>query len=214
MAYRQATFSLLFFVGTVFVAMVAVPQLLEASGTSVFIDTNSKNVPVISQNFHHEINRWINKNIIPLHLKTSYQYLAMATYFDRSDVALPGFSKYCRALSEKERGNADYFMSYLNKRGGYTEFRDIEAPTTIKWSNGLDVMYDILETEKDIVEKLRRLHTRAAKNEDPHTTHIIEDRFIDRSIKLIKEVGDHIGNLQQMTGTNYGLAEYIFDMDL
>ncbi|KAL4231426.1 hypothetical protein ACF0H5_009003 [Mactra antiquata] len=213
MAYRQGTFSLIFFIGTIIVAMVQLPGILEVSGTSTMIDTGNSWVPTISQNFHSDTNRYINKQIIPQHMKASYQYLAMASYFDRSDVALPGFSKYCRLLSYKELENANFFMNYINKRGGEITFRAIEAPDAVRWSNGLDVMFDILETEKSNNEKLRRLHDKASK--DPHMTHVIEDRFLDRSVKLIKEIGDHIANLERMVATDtYSIGEFVFDKDL
>jgi len=41
----------------------------------------------------------------------------MGFYYDRDDVALPGFSKYFKKQSEEEREHAEKFMTYLNKRG-------------------------------------------------------------------------------------------------
>lgn len=42
MAYRQGTFSLLFFIGTVLVAMVSVSGFLDGSGTIVAKESDSK----------------------------------------------------------------------------------------------------------------------------------------------------------------------------
>jgi hypothetical protein len=45
-------------------------------------------------------------------------------------------------------------------------------------------------------------------------THIIEDKYLDPQVDIIKEISDHIANLSKMMGENYGLGEYMFDNDL
>lgn len=44
----------------------------------------------------------------------------------------------------------------------------MKAPSEDKWMNGLDALYDILETEKKLNVKLRYLHRQASKHDDPH----------------------------------------------
>ena len=48
----------------------------------------------------------------------SYVYQSIAFYFDREDVALPGFSKFFKHRSEEKREHAEEFMKYVNLRGG------------------------------------------------------------------------------------------------
>ena len=48
-----------------------------------------------------------------------------ANYFSRADVALPGFAKYFKRASEREMDNANDLMDYVNKRGGYLDYKDI-----------------------------------------------------------------------------------------
>ena len=45
-------------------------------------------------------------------------------------------------------------------------------------------------------------------------THILEDKFMDPQVDIIKEISDHIANLSKMMGQNYGLGEYLFDKEL
>lgn len=45
-------------------------------------------------------------------------------------------------------------------------------------------------------------------------TFILEDHFLDPKVNNIKEIGDHIANLERMLGENYGLGEYMFDKEL
>ncbi|XP_045189000.2 ferritin light chain, oocyte isoform-like [Mercenaria mercenaria] len=211
-ANRQATFSFLFFIGSLLISVIIVPGIPEASGSTQ--KKLVKDVPLVSQNINSQLIRLINKNVISDHLDASYRFLSMSIYFGRADVALPGFSKYFRKLSDRKLENANFLMSYLNKRGGYVELRTVEAPTRNHWLDGLDAMYTALEIEKSINGKLLHLQKQAAKHEDPHVTHTVEDKLLDPTVDLIKEIGDHITNLSRMMGENYGLGEYMFDKDL
>lgn len=48
-------------------------------------------------------------------------------YFDRDDVALPGFRKYFKKSSDEERGHAEKLMKYQNMRGGRIVLKAIEV---------------------------------------------------------------------------------------
>ena len=50
-----------------------------------------------------------------------------AFYFDRDDVALPGFYKYFSKASEEEREHAEKLMKYQNKRGGRIVLQNIQV---------------------------------------------------------------------------------------
>jgi len=70
----------------------------------------------VRQNFHIETEAAINAQI-NIELAASYLYQSLAFYFDRDDVALPGFSKLFKKHSEEEHEHAGKLMAYLNKRG-------------------------------------------------------------------------------------------------
>jgi len=48
-------------------------------------------------------------------------------YYDRDDVALKGFKKYFKMLSEGEREQAERLMKYQNKRGGRVVLQPIQV---------------------------------------------------------------------------------------
>ena len=73
-------------------------------------------VSQVRQNFHEETEAAINAQI-NMELTASYAYQSMGFYYDRDDVALPGFSKHFKKQSEEEREHAEKLMSYMNKRG-------------------------------------------------------------------------------------------------
>jgi ferritin heavy chain len=56
------------------------------------------------------------------------QYHAMSAYFDRDNVALPGFAKYFRDQSEEEKGHAQKLIDFQNTRGGRVKLLPLAAP--------------------------------------------------------------------------------------
>uniref|UniRef100_A0A8W8JW36 Ferritin n=1 Tax=Magallana gigas TaxID=29159 RepID=A0A8W8JW36_MAGGI len=63
------------------------------------------------QNYHQESEAGINRQI-NMELYACYTYQSMAYYFDRDDVALPGFSKFFKNSSDEEREHAEKLMKY------------------------------------------------------------------------------------------------------
>jgi ferritin heavy chain len=164
----------------------------------------------IRQNFSADAEAALNKQI-NMELTASYTYQSMAFYFDRHDVALPGFSKFFKHNSEEEREHAEKFMSYLNKRGGRVTYGDVKAPQT-EWGTGLDALNAALQLERDVNESLLNLHAVATANNDPHLSDFLESEFLDEQVEAIKKLGDLITRLKRAGPT--GLGEYLFDKDL
>jgi len=55
----------------------------------------------VRQNFSQECENGINEQI-NMELTASYIYQSLAFYFDRDDIALPGFSEFYKHNSEEE----------------------------------------------------------------------------------------------------------------
>lgn len=87
---------------------------------------------VVRQNYHAECETFINRQI-HIELSASYAYQSMAMYFDRDDVALPGFHHFFSKCSEEEREHAEKFMKYQNKRGGRIVLQDVQKPEKGEW---------------------------------------------------------------------------------
>ena len=125
------------------------------------------------QNFAAEVEAAINKQI-NLELYASYCYLSMAYYFDRDDVALPGFHKFFTKQSDEERGHAQKFMKYQNQRGGRIVLQNVNKPSLDDWGSGIDAMQAALHLEKTVNQSLLDLHKLAATHNDAQvglTTH-------------------------------------------
>ena len=165
----------------------------------------------VRQNFHEESEKAINDQI-NLELTASYVYQSMAFYYDRDDVALPGFHKFHKHNSEEEREHAEKLMKYLNKRGGRVVLQDVKRPDRDEWGNGLQSLEAALDLEKKVNQSLLNLHTLAQQHNDAHLTDYLEEEFLDEQVESIKKLSDMITKLKR-AGPE-GLGEYLFDKDL
>ncbi|PVD28424.1 hypothetical protein C0Q70_11011 [Pomacea canaliculata] len=163
----------------------------------------------VRQNYHSESEAGINRQI-NMELYASYCYLSMAYYFDRDDVALKGFHKYFKKMSDEEREHAEKLMEFQNKRGGRIVLQDVKKPDRDEWGTGLDAMQVALSLEKSVNQALLDLHEVASNHKDAQMTDFLEGEFLQEQVKSIKELGDHITNLKRV---GPGLGEYMFDKE-
>ncbi|WP_411025222.1 ferritin family protein, partial [Salmonella sp. s54836] len=91
------------------------------------------------QNFHPESEEGINKQI-NTELYAFYNYLSLAYYFQRYDVALPGFHKTFKKRSQEELEHAQMFMEYQNQRGGSIVLQPLNKPSKDKWGTTVEAM--------------------------------------------------------------------------
>ncbi|MFG1580539.1 50S ribosomal protein L19e, partial [Staphylococcus aureus] len=129
------------------------------------------------QNFHVESEAGINKQI-NMELYASYVYQSMYMYFDRDDVALPGFAKYFKHNSEEEREHAEKLMKYQNKRGGRIVLQDIQKPDRDEWGSPLEAMQTTLALGKSVNQALLDLHKIADKHDKKIDKHLYHELYM------------------------------------
>jgi len=161
------------------------------------------------QNFHADCEAAINKQI-NLELYSSYVYLSMATFFNRDDVALPGFHKYFKKNSLEEREHAQRFIDYQNTRGGRVVFMDIQKPPRDEWGTPLEAMEEALKLEKEVNASLLNRHRISTDRNDPQLCDFLETHYLQEQIDAIKEISDHITQLKRV---GPGLGEYMYDRE-
>jgi len=165
---------------------------------------------LIKQNYHSECEAMVNKQI-NLELYASYVYQSMAWYFDRDDVALPGFHKFFKESSEEERGHAEQFMKFQNARGGRVVLQGIEKPERDEWGSGVEAMQMALALEKNVNQVLLDLHKLCSQHGDGHMTNFLESNFLDEQVDSIKQLAGFVAQLKRM---GPGLGEQMFDKEL
>jgi ferritin heavy chain len=160
-------------------------------------------------NYHSDSEAGVNKQI-NIELYASYVYMSMGYYFERDDVALPGFAKFFKHASEEEREHATKLMKFQNDRGGRIVLQNIQKPEKDSWGSGLEAMEAALALEKFNNQSLIDLHATASHNNDAHMCDFLEDHYLKEQVKSIKEMSDYITNLRRV-GT--GLGEFMFDKE-
>jgi len=161
------------------------------------------------QNYAPECEAGVNKQI-NMELYAHYVYTSMAFYFDRDDVALPGFHNFFKKSAAEESDHAQKFMAFQNKRGGRVVLKDIKKPDQDEWGSGLEAMKAALDLEKQVNQSIIDLHKLAGEKGDNHMTQFL-DEFLDEQVNGIKEIADHITRL---TRAGPGLGEHLYDKEL
>lgn len=168
------------------------------------------NVSQCRQNFHADSEAGINKQI-NLELFASYTYMSMASYFDRDDVAFPGFHEFFKKQSEEEREHSLLLQKFQNQRGGRVVLQPIAKPAQDSWESPLAAATAALELEKSVNQSLLNLHKLADSHTDAQMCDWIESHFLTEQVEAIKELGDMITRLKRCGS---GLGQYIFDRAL
>jgi len=163
----------------------------------------------VRQNYDQECEAGVNKQI-NLELYASYVYLSMAYYFDRDDVALPGFFKFFKKSSDEEREHAQKLMKFQNERGGRIVLQNIEKPALQEWGSCVDAMQTALQLERNVNQALLDLHKLSEVKGDAHMMDFLETHYLTEQVEAIKELGGYVTNLKRV-GT--GLGEYMFDKE-
>ena len=93
-------------------------------------------------------------------------FIPQSHYFDRDDVALPGFAKYFKKAADKEKEHTEKLMKFQVQRGGRIILNDIKKPAKDEWGTGLDAMVAAQEVERTVNQALLDLHKIADKHGD------------------------------------------------
>ncbi|XP_057829788.1 ferritin-2, chloroplastic [Cryptomeria japonica] len=148
---------------------------------------------------------------INVEYNVSYIYHALFAYFDRDNVALPGFAKYFKDASDEERDHAVKLMQYQNIRGGKVKLQSILMPVMEfdhpEKGDALYAMELALSLEKLNNEKLLRLHSVAAQCNDAQMTDFIEGNFLAKQVEDIKKVSEYVAQLRRI-GKGHGVWHF------
>lgn len=164
----------------------------------------------VRQNYDWQCEDAINTHI-QLCLYASYEYMSMAVYFDRDDVAQENFKRFFLTKSHNCQTSAEMFMHLQNKRGGCISLQDIARPERDSWHGGFQAMECAFHMEMLINQSLLNMHEVAKEKGDPHLCHFLEQNCLDQQVDILKEMSGYLTNLRQMGAIEHNLAEYLFD---
>ncbi|KAH0631107.1 hypothetical protein JD844_005209 [Phrynosoma platyrhinos] len=165
--------------------------------------------PQVNQNYSVDCEAAVNC-MVTLELYASYTYLSMSYYFNRDDVALKHVAAFFNKESLKKRGDAEKLLKYQNERGGCIILQDVQKPEKDEWENSLEAFQSALKLEEILNQALLDLHKLALQKVDPHMCDFLKS-FLEDEVKTIKQLGDHISNLQRLEVPQNGIGEHLFD---
>ncbi|XP_040603877.1 ferritin light chain 1-like [Mesocricetus auratus] len=148
----------------------------------------------IRQNYSTEVEAAMNC-LVNLHLRASYTYLSLGYYFDRDDVALDGVGYFFRELAEEKREDAECLLKFQNDHGGCALFQDVQKPSQDEWGKTQEAMEAALALEKNLNQAFLDLHSLGSGRTDPHLCDFLESHFLDKEVKLLKKMGNHLTNI-------------------
>lgn len=148
---------------------------------------------------------------INVEYNVSYVYHALYAYFDRDNVGLKGFAKFFNDSSLEERGHAEMFMEYQNKRGGRVKLQSILMPVSEfdheEKGDALHAMELALSLEKLTNEKLLKLQSVGVKNNDVQLVDFVESEFLGEQVEAIKKISEYVAQLRRI-GKGHGVWHF------
>ncbi|KAK3738697.1 hypothetical protein RRG08_019661 [Elysia crispata] len=156
-------------------------------------------------------------------LTSGYSYLAMASFYRRADVALPGFVKLMTGLFEKDQNFAQDLISYLQQRGESLHLHDIERSTYYedlvlhlgKRTGKLGLERALIETKSVNEYVLETINQASSHPADPHRRHFLEDGVLDYKVSTIKRLALLLHRLETFPDLEeYFIGEYSMDLEL
>lgn len=187
-----------------------VPIAVDDKQTAVHSSSAQATGVKFRQNFAETPENLLNLQV-QMELSASHAYSTMAAYFDRADVALPGFREWAKKQSEEEREHAEKFIEYLNLRGGDYVPMAIAKPEKTSWSSALEAMEHALTMEMQVNKALLRLHKAADEAGDPQMCDFLESNYLTEQVESINHIAKVV---RKLIRAGPGLGEYTVDREM
>ncbi|XP_035583781.1 ferritin light chain-like [Zalophus californianus] len=121
-----------------------------------------------------------------MHLRASYPYLSLGSYFDSEEVALEDMGSFFLELAEEKLEGAEHLLKMPNQCGSLVL---VPKPSQDEWGKALDAIEAILVLEKNRNLTLLDLHALGSALAVPHLCDFLENHFLDEAVKCIKKMG-------------------------
>ena len=142
---------------------------------------------MINQKIEVAINRQINHE-----MAAAYNYLAMAAYLERRDLA--GFAKWMLMQRDEELTHAMRLFTYLLDRGGCVDLAAVQKPQA-DFDSVQAVFAKALEQERANTASIHELYALAIKLDDYATQSHLK-WFLDEQVEEEKIMGEALTHLE------------------
>jgi ferritin heavy chain len=150
---------------------------------------------------------------IHLEWKSWFFFRKLAADSLRANVALHGFAALFKRAAAECFSDAMWLENYLVQRGGHAKPTDIPAPKISFPDSPVDPVvpvYESMQVEKELLEDLLRLCKTADKHGDYALEDQIENRFLKKETKHVKDMADL---LQQCVRVSKSIGHGLYHLD-
>ncbi|XP_048672487.1 ferritin heavy chain A-like [Caretta caretta] len=152
------------------------------------------------------VNCMVNKE-----LYVSCVHQSMSCYFDGAVVVLRYVTQFLKEKSYEAKEHTERVLSPHNKRGGRVVLQDMQKPERDEWGNSLEALQCDLQLEKTVNQALLDLQKLAMEKSDSCLCDFPDSEYLEKQVKAIKQLGDHLTNLKHLGVPQNAMGEYLFD---
>lgn len=149
-------------------------------------------------------------NQINMELAASYQYQAMAAYFDER--ALEGFSKWMSEQSKEEVGHSKKFYNYVLKRNGKVEFFALDKPK-MDFKSVKEVFEVTLAHEQEVTASIENIHKLARELGD-YGAEVFLNEFAEEQEEEEEQAQKVIEKVVSLDVDNNNATLYLLDKEM
>ena len=151
---------------------------------------------MVSKKMEKELNKQLNAEMY-----SGYLYLAMAAYFEDSD--LSGFANWMRVQAQEELSHSMRFYDYVIRRGAKVTLDAIKKPD-FEWSSPLEVFDHVLSHEKTVTGLINDLVNLAIEEND-HATNNFLQWFVEEQVEEEESASAALNKVKLASDTQNGI---------
>ncbi|MEJ5362456.1 MAG: ferritin [Spirochaetota bacterium] len=154
---------------------------------------------VLSKKMEEALNKQINAE-----LYSAYLYLAMAAYFESTN--LTGFARWMELQAEEEKQHAMKLYHYIIERGGRVVLDAIQKPQT-EWKSPLDVFEAVYAHEQHVTSLIYNLAD-IARQEKDYATEVMLHWFIKEQVEEEANASSILERIKMVKDSINGILQY------
>ncbi|CAM2100950.1 unnamed protein product [Caretta caretta] len=176
----------------------------------------------VRQSFPAECEAAVNC-VVNKELYVSCVHQSMSCYFDGAVVVLRYVTQFLKEKSYEAKEHTERVLSPHNKRGGRVVLQEGHQvclvwqgkgewkPERDEWGNSLEALQCDLQLEKTVNQALLDLQKLAMEKSDSCLCDFPDSEYLEKQVKAIKQLGDHLTNLKHLGVPQNAMGEYLFD---
>ncbi|KAM5332450.1 ferritin light chain-like [Glossophaga mutica] len=98
-----------------------------------------------------------------------------------------------------------------NLHSDCTLFQNMQKPSQGEWGDTQDTMEAAMVMEKNLNQALLDVSVLGCIYTDPHLSTFLANRFLDKEVKLMEKIGDHLTHLCRQAGPQVGLGVHVLE---